>query len=421
MPLDTGLFWRFRWIGNGEWLIIREILLAQEAEWITRILSQEAEWITRILSQEVVRGVNKIISEYLAEHSGKESIATITSIWWEIKKVVDVIEELLQGKIVNKYFKSTIKPSLSYRLYINWVLEKLQHSWFVPQDHKYIDVPTAHGEDIFNILQDKALTSFFMVAKSFWLLDFSRNQINTYEEENEIKVLDTIRCEIQDWLLYWEKSDDSLSVREHETLHILDEYYDDANLRLDRQKLGKGSKRSLRIRTKKNISWEEESFYTIKRKIDESHIKTDPWKIESRKCFEKEFQVQDPVIFWDFLTNVGLKKSREKSKRRKSYSISFKYKWKRVQAKLDIDDYENGIPEFLEIECDDNSAIKYIIGQLKLWRKSILTDGSRWLFNHYGLNNQYKRFYNVDDEGIVTWNNGDVWNIYNSLPIRLRT
>jgi hypothetical protein len=80
----------------------------------------------------------------------------------------------------------------------------LKLSGFDPEKHKYSDVPTQHGEDIFNILQDKAMTSFFMVAKSFGLLDFSQNEINTYEEENEIKVLDTSRREISNGLYNWQ-------------------------------------------------------------------------------------------------------------------------------------------------------------------------------------------------------------------------
>jgi len=409
MALDTGPFWLFQGQDSDESTIIKDIL---SREW--------AQWIIRILSEDVVADVNLIISQYLQEHSWKESIATITSIGGEIKKVVEEIEKVLKGKIVWKYFRGTIKPSLSYRLYINWVLEKLQHSWFIPQNHNYKDVPTAHGEDIFNILQDKALTSFFMVAKSFWLLDFSENQINTYEEENEIKVLDTSAAHVSESLFSWQEWDDNVSIEEHEEVSILDEYYDDENLRLDRQKLWKWSKRSLRIRTKTSISWEHETFYTIKRKIDESQTKTKKWEIESRKCFEKEFEVNDSIIFWEFLWNVWLKKSREKSKKRKSYSISFMYRKKLVHAKLDIDNYENGIPEFLEIECDDNNAIKYIIKKLKLQKKQLLTDGSRWLFDHYWLDDQYKRYYNVDGNWSVEWNDGNVWNINASPAIRLR-
>ncbi|NDK10279.1 CYTH domain-containing protein [Candidatus Gracilibacteria bacterium] len=409
MALDTGPFGLFQGQDSDESTIIKDILSREGAQGIIRILSED-----------VVADVNLIISQYLQEHSGKESIATITSIGGEIKKVVEEIEKVLKGKIVGKYFRGTIKPSLSYRLYINWVLEKLQHSGFIPQNHNYKDVPTAHGEDIFNILQDKALTSFFMVAKSFGLLDFSENQINTYEEENEIKVLDTSAAHVSESLFSWQEGDDNVSIEEHEEVSILDEYYDDENLRLDRQKLGKGSKRSLRIRTKTSISGEHETFYTIKRKIDESQTKTKKGEIESRKCFEKEFEVNDSIIFGEFLGNVGLKKSREKSKKRKSYSISFMYRKKLVHAKLDIDNYENGIPEFLEIECDDNNAIKYIIKKLKLQKKQLLTDGSRGLFDHYGLDDQYKRYYNVDGNGSVEWNDGNVGNINASPAIRLR-
>jgi len=411
MPLDTWPFWLFQWTDSNE------------AEILKDILSQEgSQWIIRILSNEVVSEVNDIISDYLREHSTKESLATISSVWFEIKKVLWSIEQVLKWKIVHKYFRNTIKPSLWYRLYINWVLEKLKLSGFDPEKHKYSDVPTQHGEDIFNILQDKAMTSFFMVAKSFGLLDFSQNEINTYEEENEIKVLDTSRREISNGLYNWQNWDNSLHVREHNEIDVQDEYYDDVNLRLDRQKVWTWSKRSLRVRKKIDLETQEiQTLYTIKRKIDESQTKNKKKEIDSRKCFEKEFEINEIEVFEWFLENVWLKKSREKSKKRKSYSISFKYKKKIVHAKLDIDDYENGIPEFLEIECDDNDAIKYIIWKLKLWKKTLLTDGSRWLFEHYGLNEQYKRYYSVDSDWIVHWQDGNIWDIKASPPIRLRT
>jgi len=318
MPLDTWPFWLFQWTDSNE------------AEILKDILSQEgSQWIIRILSNEVVSEVNDIISDYLREHSTKESLATISSVWFEIKKVLWSIEQVLKWKIVHKYFRNTIKPSLWYRLYINWVLEKLKLSGFDPEKHKYSDVPTQHGEDIFNILQDKAMTSFFMVAKSFGLLDFSQNEINTYEEENEIKVLDTSRREISNGLYNWQNWDNSLHVREHNEIDVQDEYYDDVNLRLDRQKVWTWSKRSLRVRKKIDLETQEiQTLYTIKRKIDESQTKNKKKEIDSRKCFEKEFEINEIEVFEWFLENVWLKKSREKSKKRKSYSISFKYKKK---------------------------------------------------------------------------------------------
>ena len=87
MPLDTWPFWLFQWTDSNE------------AEILKDILSQEgSQWIIRILSNEVVSEVNDIISDYLREHSTKESLATISSVWFEIKKVLWSIEQVLKWK-----------------------------------------------------------------------------------------------------------------------------------------------------------------------------------------------------------------------------------------------------------------------------------------------------------------------------------
>ncbi len=80
------------------------------------------------------------------------------------------------------------------------MLEKLKEQGFQASIENIQDVPDEHGEDIFNILQDRALTSFFMLSKAFGLLDYSPNTINTFEKENEIKVLDTSYEAVQEAL-----------------------------------------------------------------------------------------------------------------------------------------------------------------------------------------------------------------------------
>ncbi len=206
-------------------------------------------------------------------------------------------------------------------------------------------------------------------------------------------------------------------------MEIRDEYYDDVDLRLDRQKT-LGSKRSFRVRTKTFDTGKQETFYTIKRKIDEkkSPLKKHTSKKKDdfipRECFEKELAIKEPKLFEGFLENIGLKKSRAKEKRRRAFSIEFEYKKKLVQAKLDIDDYKNGIPEFLEIECNDNEAIKYIIKQLGLQKKKIITDGSRGLFDEYQKGEQYERNYKVIEEtGEVLWSDGSSGNTKKNNPI----
>jgi hypothetical protein len=42
---------------------------------------------------------------------------------------------------------------------------------------------------MFDILKDKALSALLVVLKSYGLIDLSQNQINEYEVEEEVKVL----------------------------------------------------------------------------------------------------------------------------------------------------------------------------------------------------------------------------------------
>lgn len=310
---------------------------------------------------------------------------------------------------------------ISYSSYLYWVFKKMQKAWFSLNRNKFKKVPKEHWADVFNILQDKALTTFFMLAKWFWILDFTKNNFEIWEKENEIKVLETSYEEVSVWLEKWKKNDNTLKKRNHRDAKVIDHYYDDKNLRLDRQKVSNW-KRSIRIRTKQYNDGTSENFYTIKRKIT-----PDQWIEEARECYEKEYKIHKKNKFKNFLELVWMRNSRSKVKDRKSYSIEFEFNWKVVNAKIDIDKYfiknskgEDTIPEFIEIECDDNDAIQYIIKKLGLERKDTLITWSRWLFEHYWVKDAYDNNYTVNEESWeIIWNDWEVWSI-NSSPLSIQ-
>lgn len=335
---------------------------------------------------------------------------TISEVWKYIEDVKKAVAELLPEEARSNENLNDI----SYSSYLYWVFKKMKYAWFSLKRKKFKQVPPEHGADVYNILQDKALTAFFMLAKGFWILDFTENNFEIWEKENEIKVLDTSCQEVKDWLTEWGSTDKSLKVVRHRDARIIDHYYDDKNLRLDRQKISWG-KRSIRLRTKQYSDGTSEDFYTIKRKITPT-----TWEENARECYEKEYRVHKKGKFKNFLQLVWFDNSRSKIKDRKSFSIEFEYEWKQVQAKIDIDQYEN-IPEFIEIECNDNNAIGYIIDKLNLKQedgsqKDKLIGWSRELFRHYEIYDQYMNHYEVDEETWeVKWSNGEIWNI-NAAP-----
>jgi hypothetical protein len=54
----------------------------------------------------------------------------------------------------------------------------------------------------------------------------------------------------------------------------------------------------LRVRKKIDLETQEiQTLYTIKRKIDESQTKNKKKEIDSRKCFEKEFEINEIEVF----------------------------------------------------------------------------------------------------------------------------
>jgi len=411
----TWNIWKFIWKGANEKRILKQLVWEDGNKGIISVVRKRYKDI-----------VSSVLDARLYSHFWEGSLTTVS----EIGDVIDVVVKDVKTALQNsgkkeKRFRNV--NSFKYRMFLKWMLWKLEQKGFKADIKKLKDVPDKHWEGIFHILQDRALTSFFMIGKAFWLLDYSNNIVNTFPEENEIKVLDVSRDKVKEWLDLWEWVN---ILEDEEEVDIEDKYYDDINLRLDRQKVF-WMKRSFRIRTKKYKSKSKtERFYTIKRKKDDKTKKSNDSKnvnsvevfnkdnFDSRRCDEKEFKIKKPKIFKWFLESIGLRNSRTKRKNRKSYSIEFEFNGELIEAKLDIDKYK-WIPEFLEIECEDDDAIPYIIEQLWLDKDengndinlAILKVGSRWLYRYYGKEADYDKEYKVDKKtGEVKWKNWDVWN-----------
>ncbi len=296
----------------------------------------------------------------------------------------EILEPIKAKKIFHSDFlKTQLQPSISYRLYIYWILAILKKSWFEINKKSFLDVPNPLAKEIFNVFQDKALTTFFIILKSFWVLDYTINPVNEYEKEKEIKILEVDKKKLVSDL-------HSLWARLIFSWLVEDTYFDYSDLRLDRD-----GKRSFRIR--KKISEDEKKyFYTIKRKT---------WPVkdgEPRICYEKEFIIHHFDIFQKVLEAFWLKKSRKKEKQRLWYVLNHidAITGEIRKVKFDIDDYEK-IPTLLEIECDYNEDILHYIKTLGLDKNKKLSTWSRWLYRNYEKYDDYKIFYKQEWEAII--------------------
>jgi len=382
MVVNTWSLWKFfpDWKVN-EQSLLRDIVDQDEFSWVIKVIQKKYRDIAA--------------SILWVKFSSLQS-TWISEIWWVIDKVVvDMRIGLSNSKGKDKNWEIKNIFWLKYRMFLSWMLERLQNRWYTFSVDDVKDVPNEYWEWIYNILQDRWLTTFFMVGKAFWLLDFSDNIINKFPQEKEIKVLETSYDEVKSWLESW---GDWVKSTEKFATQVEDIYYDDKNLRLDRQSVF-WTKRSFRIRKKTYDNGKVESFYTIKRKKPEKKWKLEIWdiddmkknRLEPRDCFEHEFQILNQDVFTWFLEDIWLRESRKKSKRRRKFEITFEYRSKITHAVLDIDDYQNGIPEFLEIECDNKQAIPYIFKKLWLEDKVLLTCGSRWILIIIRKNELFKK------------------------------
>ncbi len=144
----------------------------------------------------------------------------------------------------------------------------------------------------------------------------------------------------------------------------------------------------IRIKIENELHWKKDNvkvYYTIKRKIDE-----EDWKL--RRCYEKEYQLDNPWELIDTLYDLWIVPYRRKFKGRYSYYINKTMLWKSELngIKLDLDSYPHDkIDDLLEIEVSSPEEVELIIGLLRLNKKERFTKWSRKLFEHLGVEYDY--------------------------------
>jgi len=220
--------------------------------------------------------------------------------------------------------------------------------------------------EIENILWKNPLSELLVKAKEYWIIALSDNFVNWLEQEKEIKIFEINKEELESLLLNW-----AWAKKVFEWT-VKDTYYD-----FDQDCLEtKEWKISFRIREKTDLEWNKSFYYTIKRKE-----KKDPDSKVMRVCYEKEFRINDILLFTDLLKYLGFYKTRAKQKQRVAYEL-----WK---IKFDIDSYSE-IPTLLEIEASTTEIAEFYIKALYLSENEKSNWWSRSLFEKYWV--EYKKF-----------------------------
>lgn len=280
-----------------------------------------------------------------------------------------------KGQIVPDVVKD-IEQIVAYRAFIFWVLTLLETNGFDTESHKkkLTDVPDNIGNIIFDILRDPALSTLLVVLKSYGMIDLSENQINEYEVEEEVKILNINRIALLSKLteLWIEKVFEWV---------VEDVYYDYPEGQESLERVG-WIKSTFRIR-KRIEEWKTPKyFYTIKRKLtaEEEKAFIASWIlqerfIDTRRCFEKELEIKDFALFQKVIESFGLVEARSKRKERISYATH--------GIKFDFDSYD-WYNDMLEIEANDNMLIPY-------WLKNL------WLLEHKRLVGGTRTFWERDD------------------------
>lgn len=258
---------------------------------------------------------------------------------------------------------------VQFRLFLFWILKMFERAWMDISHITPNDVSDTLWREIYNILRDKELSTLFIVLKSYGLLDYSKNIINEFEIESELKILNVVPEKLIPLV-------QSFWAQEVFDWEISDMYFDYQDGRFDADV---DKERSFRIRRRTDVkNWKEQVdyFYTLKRKE-----KALEWRT-TRDAFEKEYKIFWFDQFFQIIEQFGLRPYRAKTKKRISYSIEEEH------VKFDFDFYE-GIPPLLEIECGDEMAVKKYMKLLHLEDHSILRTGSRGLFKYYWKMDDY--------------------------------
>lgn len=384
-----------------------------EAKMIHAIYKKDAK-VSAVLWETLWKKLAKSIDDVSDDSFSKDELkrVNIMNLKGFIDDITKKIRKILEGdgSLWSEENVAKTIDRIRYFLYLRWVSHILEKKWFTADPKKSQDVPDGLASEMDNILQDIPLTSFLVFLKSLWVLETSKNVINELEVERELKILDVSKKDIESRLKAMKKPENSqvgnfkiLEVKPVFEGVIVDDYYDYPDLRLDRW--GKGAKSSFRIRKRKNAHDKKKSyFYTIKRKVDKETGGDDVVDHTiPRECYEKEFKIEEFTLFRDVLWEFWLRKSRSKKKKRTSYEVAYMVNWETRHIKFDIDKYK-GIPTLLEIEGQNNEDIEVFKTHLALKSNKTLNGGSRELYAYYGKEDEYTKFYDVDEEKkMVIW------------------
>lgn len=377
-----------------------------EAKMIHAISKKDGK-VSAVLWETLWKKLAKWIDEASDDAFSKDELkkVNIMNLKWFIDDITKKIKKILEDDGSLGAEENVIKTidRIRYFLYLRWVSHILGRKWFKADPKKSQDVPDGLASEMDNILQDIPLTSFLVFLKSLWVLETSKNVINELEVERELKILNVDKKDIESRLKSMKKPENSqvgdfkiLEVKPVFEGAIVDDYYDYPDLRLDRW--GKWAKSSFRIRQRKNAHDKKKSyFYTIKRKVDKEQSDESVDHTIPRECYEKEFKIEEFKLFRDVLWDFGLRKSRSKKKKRTSYEVAYMVAWETRHIKFDIDKYK-GIPTLLEIEWQNNEDIEVFKQHLGLADHETLNGGSRELYARYGKEDDYTKFYDVDEE-----------------------
>lgn len=321
----------------------------------------ESEWST--LLKEDLKGLsnNVLVND-------EKKLLTAEKIESEIDRVAEEVMKIIwknKSEKLNNYINDNKKLSkliqnVSYKVLILWILKVLDSIWFDTSKYsdRLKDVYDKTWEIIYHVLKDPTLTTFLMVLHSYWFIKLSWNIVNKHEIEEEVKI-----CNI-----WWNKNDiikrlKNLWAKKTFEWEIEDTYYDYDNKNNNlRTKLWDSTYKST-FRIRKKIPkwwWSPKYYYTIKRKLTDDEQKmferfAVERKVETRTCFEQEFEIVDFDLFRNAITSAWFTETRKKKKDRVSYAIeSDKAFW--WWTKFDIDKYD-WKQEMMEIEASESTSI----------------------------------------------------------------
>lgn len=188
-----------------------------------------------------------------------------------------------------------------------------------------------------NIVWNGAISALFIQLLQYDLIKLPKTDWWNYSEELEIKVKNTSIEDIENYL--WKELEKDVWCTPAFEWNIADVYFTDKKDKSWLKNSDTWKKCSLRIREKiktvdndwKDIPEEEQTsvyYCTIKRKLEVKQILeyiTKKWKkidLEFRWCYEEEFEIKSPILFYKLFLLIALYEYKSKVKDRKQLIVN---------------------------------------------------------------------------------------------------